>query len=654
MSDVVQSREMTSRSGGVVITLPDGSTRTYDAPVTGAEIAASISRGLAKVAFAVEVNGELMDLDRPISQDASVRLLKAEDPEALPVIRHDCAHVMAEAVQDLFPGTQVTIGPPIDNGFYYDFYRNEPFSSEDLEKIEARMAEIVAADKRFVREEVSREEAHLRFDELGERFKLELLDAIPEGEPVSIYHQGGWFDLCRGPHGPSTGRIGAFKLTKVAGAYWRGDARNPQLQRIYGTAFASKKQLDAYLHQLAEAERRDHRRLGREMDLFHFQEEAVGSCFWHPQGWTVWREIENYVRRRLDRAGYLEVKTPQLIDRSLWERSGHWEKFRENMFTLEAEERALAIKPMNCPGHVQIFNQTLHSYRDLPLRLAEFGSCHRNEPSGALHGLMRVRAFTQDDAHIFCTPEQITAETKAFCDLLMSVYRDFGFEDVRIKFSDRPPVRAGSDAVWDQAENALWEAVRDTGLEVSLNPGEGAFYGPKLEFVLKDAIGRDWQCGTLQVDFVLPERLGADYVGQDGAKHRPVMLHRAILGSMERFIGVLLEHYAGRLPLWLAPVQIVVATVTNEADAYAYEVAGLLREAGLRAEADTRSDKIGYKVREHSVKKVPLIFAVGQREAAERTVSIRRLGSQEQKVLALDEAVTMCQRESAAPDIRAG
>jgi threonyl-tRNA synthetase len=639
-------------AGRIVVTLPDGSTRELPRGATGAEVAASIGKGLAKVAFAVEVDGELRDLSRPIMADARVRILKAEDPDALAMIRHDAAHVMAEAVQDLYPGTQVTIGPPIENGFYYDFHRAEPFTPDDLARIEARMAEIVKEDRPFVREEVAREDARARFEGMGERFKLELLDAIPEGEPVTLYHQGRWFDLCRGPHGPSTGRIGAFKLTKVAGAYWRGDAKNPQLQRIYGTAFASRKELDAHLHQLEEAERRDHRRLGREMDLFHVQEEAAGSVFWHPKGWVLYRAVEGYVRRRLDRADYREVRTPQLYDRVLWERSGHWDKFRENMFVVEAEEKILAVKPMNCPGHVQIFNQHLHSYRDLPLRLAEFGSCHRNEPSGALHGIMRVRAFTQDDAHIFCTPEQVTAESVAFVDLLRSVYRDFGFGEPKVKFSDRPPVRAGSDEVWDRAEASLWEAVRASGLETTLNPGEGAFYGPKLEFVLRDAIGRDWQCGTLQVDFVLPERLDASYVGPDGAKHRPVMLHRAILGSLERFIGVLVEHYAGRLPLWLAPVQAVVATITNEADGYAREVADRLVAAGVRAEADTRADKIGYKVREHSLAKVPLLVAVGGRERAERTVSLRRLGQSAQETLALDDLATLCQRESAPPDLR--
>ena len=635
----------------IAVTFPDGSTRTFPRGVTGAGIAAAIAKSLARAALVVEVDGVLRDLDWPIEHDAKVKLIRAEDEQALAVIRHDCAHVMAEAVQDLFPGTQVTIGPPIENGFYYDFFRNEPFSTDDLGRIEARMAEIVKADLPFVREEVTREAARERFDGMGERFKLELLDAIPAGEPVTLYHQGGWFDLCRGPHGPSTGRVGAFKLTKVAGSYWRGDANNPQLQRIYGTAFATRAALDAHLHQLEEAERRDHRRLGREMDLFHVQEEAAGSVFWHPHGWTLWRAVENYIRRRLDAASYAEVKTPQIYDRVFWEHSGHWEKFREHMFTLAAEEKHLALKPMNCPGHVQIYNQQLHSYRDLPLRLAEFGSCHRNEPSGALHGIMRVRAFTQDDAHIFCTPGQITAESVAFCDLLMKVYQDFGFTDVRVKFSDRPPVRAGEDAVWDQAEAALWEAVRAADLECTLNPGEGAFYGPKLEFVLRDAIGRDWQCGTLQVDFVLPERLDANYVGPDGAKHRPVMLHRAILGSLERFIGMLIEHYAGRLPLWLAPVQVVVATVTNEADGYAAEVVQRLKGAGVRAELDNRADKIGYKVREHSLRKVPLLLAVGAREQAERTVSLRRLGDTAQSSLSLDAAISLCQRESTPPDL---
>lgn len=635
----------------IEVTLPDGSVRSYAQGTTGMEIAQSIAKSLAKQALVIELDGATLDLDFPLQHGGALKIVRQQDPEALAVIRHDCAHIMAEAVQELFPGTQVTIGPAIENGFYYDFARNEPFNPEDLEAIEAKMAEIIKRDARFRREEVSRDEAHRRFEAMGETYKLELLEAIPQGEPVTLYHQGTWFDLCRGPHAPSTRFVGAFKLMKLAGAYWRGDSRNAQLQRIYGTAFANEKDLKAYLHQLEEAERRDHRRLGREMKLFHIQEEATGSVFWHKQGWTVWLEVENYIRRRLDGAGYDEVKTPQLVDRVLWERSGHWDKFRENMFTLEAEERALALKPMNCPCHVQIFNQVLHSYRDLPLRMAEFGACHRNEPSGALHGIMRVRAFTQDDAHIFCTPDQITEESVAFCDLLKQVYADFGFTDVHVKFSDRPPVRAGEDEVWDRAEKALMDAVTAAGLETTLNPGEGAFYGPKLEFVLRDAIGRDWQCGTLQVDFVLPERLDANYVASDGAKHRPVMLHRAILGSMERFIGILIEHHAGRMPVWLSPTQAVVATVTNEADGYAIEVAKELKAAGVRVDLDKRADKISYKVREHSMAKVPIIFAVGAREAAERTVSMRRLGDKAQSTLSLDEAIALCKRDGAPPDL---
>ncbi|HET6521660.1 MAG TPA: threonine--tRNA ligase [Geminicoccaceae bacterium] len=640
------------RAGGerpVGIILPDGSHRTYPGPVTAARIAADIAPGLAREAVVAEVDGELWDLGRPIDRDARVRLIRFRDEEALPVIRHDAAHLMAEAVKELYPDTQVTIGPAIEDGFYYDFARKEPFTPEDLDKIEARMREIVARDEPITCEEWRREDAVRFFNEIGERYKAEIIESIPEGQRITVYRQGGFTDLCRGPHMPSTGRMGAFKLMKVAGAYWRGDSRNAMLQRIYGTAWATEQQLRDYLHRLEEAERRDHRRLGREMDLYHFQEEAAGSAFWHPKGWTVYRAIEDYLRRRLAAAGYVEVRTPQLIDRALWEASGHWEKFRGNMFTLEAETRALALKPMNCPGHVQIFNQRLHSYRDLPLRLAEFGSCHRNEPSGALHGLMRVRAFTQDDAHIFCTPDQITAETQAFCELLLAVYRDFGFEEVRINFADRPPVRAGDDATWDRAEAALQAAVAATGLTTHLNPGEGAFYGPKLEFVLTDAIGRDWQCGTLQVDFVLPERLDASYVAEDGRKHRPVMLHRAILGSFERFIGILVEHHAGRFPLWLAPVQAVVATITNDADAYATAVAERLRAAGIRAEADLGGDKIGYKVRQHSLAKVPLIFAVGRREAEEGTVSLRRLGGREQEILALDEAVALTVGEATGP-----
>ena len=594
MTSALPEQAVADRKSQVSIVLPDGSRRTFEHAVTGTELAASIGPGLAKAAVAMEVDGALWDLSRKLPDGASVRFVRFQDDEALPLIRHDAAHLMAEAVKELWPATQVTIGPAIEDGFYYDFARDEPFTPDDLEAIEARMREIVQRDEPLEREEWERDKAVAFFEGLGERYKAELIAAIPEGEPITTYRQGGFIDLCRGPHMPSTGRMGAFKLLKVAGAYWRGDSRNPMLQRIYGTAWASQKQLDAYLHRIEEAERRDHRRLGRQLGWFHFQEEAAGSAFWHPKGWVIYRTIESYLRRRLAQAGYEEIRTPQLIDRALWETSGHWEKFGEHMFTLESEHKTLALKPMNCPGHVQIFNQRLHSYRDLPLRLAEFGSCHRNEPSGALHGLMRVRAFTQDDAHIFCTPAQITAETEAFCALLASIYRDFGYDEFQINFADRPPVRAGSDEVWDQAEQALWQAVRASGIETTLNPGEGAFYGPKLEFCLRDAIGREWQCGTFQVDFVLPDRLGASYVAEDGRKHTPVMLHRAILGSMERFIGILIEHHAGSLPLWLAPVQAVVASITNDADAYGREVGEALAKAGHppRARPRQRQDRL--------------------------------------------------------------
>jgi len=634
----------------IALTLPDGSVRTVPAGTTGEAVAASIGKRLARDAVAIKVDGELRDLYLPLERDAAIEIVTREHPDALGLIRHDCAHVMAEAVQDLFPGTQVTIGPVIENGFYYDFARNEPFTPEDLEKIEARMHEIIERDAALRREVWPRDDAIRHFSDIGEKYKVEIIEDLPADEPISIYRQGEWLDLCRGPHQPSVGRVGhAFKLMKLAGAYWRGDSRNEMLQRIYGTAWAEKKDLDAYLHRLEEAERRDHRRLGREMGLFHLQEEAPGAIFWHPKGWTLFRTIETYLRGRLEKADYEEVRTPQLIDRSLWEASGHWEKFGEHMFTSETEEKVYALKPMNCPAHVQIFRQGIKSYRDLPLRMAEFGSCHRNEPSGALHGIMRVRAFTQDDAHIFCTEDQITAETERFCDLLQSVYRDFGFDEVVVKFSDRPATRAGSDDVWDKAEGALREAVEAAGLPYTMNPGEGAFYGPKLEFVLRDAIGRDWQCGTLQVDFVLPDRLGATYVGEDGERHRPVMLHRAILGSMERFIGVLIENHAGRLPLWLAPTQAVVCTITQDADAYAGEVLRTLGDAGLRAEADLRNEKIGYKIREHSLAKIPLVVVVGKREADERTVAIRRLGGKAQEILALAEAVDTLKAEAAPP-----
>ena len=655
MSTANESAEAPRAAGasgeGVSLTLPDGSVRKFAGPVSGADLAADIGPGLAKAAIAVVVDGEVRDLARAIESDADVSIVTRKDEHALELIRHDAAHVMAQAVQKLYPGTQVTIGPSIEHGFYYDFAREEPFTPEDLEKIEACMAEIIAADEPFVREVWDREEAIETFSGMGEKYKAELIEGLPAEEDVSVYRQGDWFDLCRGPHLPSTGHVGkGFKLLKLAGAYWRGDARNAMLQRIYGTAWRDPKELRVYLHQLEEAEKRDHRRLGREMDLFHFQEEAVGSAFWHPKGWTLYRAIESYMRARLDEAGYQEVKTPTLFDRALWEQSGHWEKFREHMFTADTEdERTLAVKPMNCPGHVQIFRQGIKSYRDLPLRMAEFGSCHRYEPSGALHGLMRVRAFTQDDAHIFCTEDQVTSETKELCDLLLKIYGDFGFTDVVVKFSDRPKVRAGDDSVWDKAENALKDAVDAAGLEYSLNPGEGAFYGPKLEFVLRDAIGRDWQCGTLQVDFVLPERLDAEFVAEDGQKHRPVMLHRAILGSFERFIGILIENYAGRMPLWLSPTQVTVATITNAADEYGAEVVATLRAAGLRAELDARNEKINYKIREHSLAKVPAIFVVGAKELEERTVAIRRLGGKDQEVLALTEAVARLTEESAPP-----
>ena len=635
----------------VTIALPDGSRRTFARGVTGHEVAAAIGPGLAKAAFAVEVDGECWDLARPLPDGAAVRFIRAEDEAALPILRHDCAHVMAEAVQDLYPGTQVTIGPPVEDGFYYDFARNEPFHPEDLARIEARMAEIVAADRPFRREVVSREEARRRFEQLGEHYKVELLERHPRGRAD---HPLPPRRLVRSVPRPARPVHRAGRRVQAAQGGWRllaGRQPQPHAAAHLRHRLADRKQLEAYLHRLEEAERRDHRRLGKALDLFHFQEEAAGAAFWHPKGWVLYREIEAYVRRRLDAAGYVEVRTPQLLDRSLWEASGHWDKFGEHMFALEAEHKTLALKPMNCPAHVQIFNQRLHSYRDLPLRMAEFGSCHRNEPSGALHGLMRVRAFTQDDAHIFCTPEQISQETIGVCDLLKTIYRDFGFADFFVRFADRPPVRAGSDEIWDRAEQALMAATAAAGLETQLNPGEGAFYGPKLEFILRDAIGREWQCGTHQVDFVLPERLNASYIGEDGQKHRPVMLHRAILGSMERFIGILIEQHAGNLPLWLAPVQAVVATITNDSDDYAREVGAALAAAGIRHELDLRSDKIGYKVREHSLAKVPLILAVGRREAEQRTVSVRRLGSERQETLALGQAVALFVDEVRPPDL---
>ncbi len=638
----------------VAITLPDGSVRQFDGAVTGTAIAAAIGPGLAKAALAMEVDGEQQDISREIAADAKVKFITRKDEAALDFIRHDTAHVLAEAVQALYPGTQVTIGPSIENGFYYDFFRNEPFTPADFEAIEAKMRQIIAANAPFTRKVVAREDAIAYFQMKGEEFKVQLIRDLPADQDITIYHQGEWSDLCRGPHMRSTGDIGgAFKLLKTAGAYWRGDHRNPMLSRIYGTAWRDQKELDAYLLQLEEAERRDHRRIGKDMDLFHIQEEAVGSVFWHQKGWKLYRTVEAYMRRRLDIAGYEEVRTPQLVDRKLWEKSGHWEKFRKNMFIAEVadEESTLALKPMNCPCHVQIFKQGLRSYRQLPLRMAEFGSCHRYEPSGALHGIMRVRAFTQDDAHIFCTEDQIADETVKFVELLSSVYKDFGFESFAIKFSDRPDVRAGSDEVWDRAEAALKSACATAGVEYVLNPGEGAFYGPKLEFVLRDAIGRDWQCGTLQVDFVLPERLDAEYVTNDSSRARPVMLHRAILGSFERFLGILIEQYAGRFPLWLAPTQAVVATIVSDADEYAHEVVAALKSAGLAVEADLSNQKINAKIRDHSLHHVPVIIVVGRKEAEERTVAIRRLGGAAQEVMSLDAAVALLKLEATAPDL---
>jgi len=633
------------------ITLPDDSIRSFDRSVDGFELASAIGPGLAKSAMMMIVDGNERDLSFRIEQDCNVVIVTRKDAVALDLIRHDCAHVMAEAVTELYPETQVTIGPAIENGFYYDFYREKPFTEGDLETIETKMHEIIDRGDPFEREVWARDEAMSHYEKIKEPFKVELIEGIPEDEPISFYRQGKFLDLCRGPHAPSTKHVGhAFKLMSVAGAYWRGDSSNPMLQRIYGTAWPDGKKLKAYLNMLEEAEKRDHRRLGRELDLFHMQEEAVGSIFWHPRGWSLYREIEAHVRRRLEDGNYKEVKTPQLIDRSLWEASGHWDKFRENMFTADSEDdRTLALKPMNCPGHVQIYKQGLKSYRDLPIRMAEFGSCHRNEPSGALHGIMRVRAFTQDDAHIFCSEDQITSESITFCDLLRKIYKDFGFEDVRVKFSDRPAVRAGDDETWDRAEEALKSACEAAGLETTLNPGEGAFYGPKLEFVLRDAIGRDWQCGTLQVDFVLPERLDANYIASDGSKKRPVMLHRAILGSMERWIGILIEQYAGRFPIWLAPVQAVITTITSDNDDYACKVLEECKKVGLRAAIDSRNEKINYKIREHSNAKIPVILVVGTKEQENETVAMRRLGGKSQEILALDDAVNTLLKESTPP-----
>ena len=638
-------------SDKITITFPDGNFRSVKKGINGFEIAEEISKSLAKESIAIKINSEIFDLKRRIEKDVKIQIIKKSDEEALDIIRHDCAHVMAEAVQSLFPETQVTIGPSIENGFYYDFARKEPFTLSDLPKIEKKMHEIINIGEKFTREVWSQEEAIKFFKDKGENYKVELIEDLNPNEEITIYKQGGWLDLCRGPHMISTKQIGkGFKLMKVAGAYWRGDSNNAMLTRIYGTAWRNEKELENHLQQIEEAEKRDHRKLGKEMDLFHFQEEAPGGVFWHPKGWQLFQSLINYMRLRQDRADYVETSTPELLDKSLWETSGHWEKFSENMFTTDPkEEKVFAIKPMNCPGAVEVYKQGLKSYRDLPLRMAEFGKVHRYEPSGALHGLMRVRAFTQDDAHIFCTEDQITEESKIVCDLILSIYKDFGFNDVRIKFSDRPEKRVGDDSVWDKAEEALKQAMEATGLEYTFNPGEGAFYGPKLEFVLRDAIGRDWQCGTLQVDLNLPGRLGATYVAEDGQKKVPVMLHRALFGSLERFAGILIEHYAGHLPLWLSPSQVVVATITSELDKYAFDVKDQLNKNGLRTEVDIRNEKIGYKIREHSNAKIPIILAVGKKEAEEKTVSVRRLGSQETLVVKLDELISDLKKESLSP-----
>lgn len=653
-------------SNNVTVTMPDNSTREYIMGTTGTGIAEDISKSLAKQAVAVKINGELCDLSHAIEQDCAIEIVKRDSEEALELIRHDAAHVMAEAVQKLFPGTQVTIGPSIENGFYYDFARNEPFSTEDLSAIEKEMRRIVERGDAFRREVWNRAEAIAYFTDKGEMYKAELIADLPEDEDISIYRQGDWLDLCRGPHLPTTRQVGnGFKLLKVAGAYWRGNSDNAMLTRIYGTAWRDEKELNAYLVQLEEAEKRDHRKLGNEMDLYHFQAEAQGSVFWHPKGFTIYNQLEGYIRRRLNNAGYVEVKTPQLIDNKLWVASGHWGKYRENMFVVpdetpnteddgpilsdDAVNKLMALKPMNCPAHVQIFNQGTTSYRDLPIRMAEFGCCHRNEAHGALHGLMRVRQMTQDDAHIFCREDQIMSESVEFCRLVKIIYTDMGFEDVRVVLALRPEMRAGTDETWDKAEEGLRVALREAGLEFEEVPGEGAFYGPKVEYHIRDAIGRSWQCGTLQLDFVLPERLDASYIGEDGGKHRPVMLHRAILGTLERFIGIMIESYGGKLPLWLSPVQCVVATVTGKADDYAREVCEALKAAGIRAALDVRNEKINYKVREHSVQKVPALFVVGAREAEEKTVAIRRLGSDGQSVVGMESAIAALKEEAQPP-----
>ena len=638
----------------IELKFPDGASREYPDGATGRDVAASISPSLAKRAALVEINGEQRDLDRPLESGGDFKLIMRDDPDALETIRHDAAHILAQAVQELFPGTQVTIGPAIEDGFYYDFFREEPFSTDDFAAIEKRMAEIVDRDEKLVREVWDRDEAVAMFEAKGEKFKAELIRDLPASETITVYRTGTWADLCRGPHFPSTKFVGkAFKLTKVAGAYWRGDSKREQLQRIYATAWANQADLDAYMLRLEEAEKRDHRKVGKAMELFHMQEEGRGMVFWHPKGWVLWRVLEAYMRRRLDAAGYVEVKTPQVLDRKFWEQNGHWDKYRPNMFvceTVEGEE--LSLKPMNCPGHVQIFDQGQRSYRELPLRMAEFGACHRYEPSGSLHGLMRVRGFTQDDAHIFCREDQIVEETAEFIKLARSVHADLGMETAYISLGTRPENRAGTDEFWDKAEALMADAARAAGTEPVVTEGDGAFYAPKLDFIVKDAIGREWTCGTIQLDYVLPERLDATYIAEDGQKHRPVMLHRAILGSFERFIGIMIENYAGAFPLWLAPVQAVVATIVSDADGYAEEVAAKFRAAGLRVETDLRNEKVGYKVREHSVAKVPVIAVVGKKEAEEGKVAIRRLGSQAQEIVTVEEAIRILTDEATPPDLK--
>jgi threonyl-tRNA synthetase len=637
----------------IQLQFPDGAVRDYPEGTTGRTVAEALPKSKAKNAVVVRLDGAMLDLDRPLERGGRIEILLRDDPAVLETIRHDASHVMAEAVQELFPGTQVTIGPAIEDGFYYDFARDEPFSLEDLPRIEAKMREIVDRDEKITREVLSREAAIARFEAMGEGYKAEIIRDLPEDETLTVYHQGGWQDLCRGPHLPSTRYVGkAFKLTKLAGAYWRGDHRNAQLQRIYGTAWASEADLEAYLHRIEEAEKRDHRKVGRAMDLFHFQEEGRGMVFWHPKGWVLYRTLEAYMRRRLDAAGYNEVRTPQVLDRSFWEASGHWDKYRPNMFVCETVEgEVLSLKPMNCPGHVQIFNIGQKSYRDLPLRIAEFGACHRYEPSGSLHGLMRVRGFVQDDAHIFCREDQIVAETERFIRLTRLIHGDLGLHTDHVALATRPEVRAGSDAFWDKAEGMLLDASRKAGVEPVIAEGDGAFYAPKLDFIVKDAIGRTWTCGTLQLDYVLPERLGAEYVAEDGSKQRPVMLHRAVLGSFERFIGILIENYGGAFPLWLAPVQVVVATITSDADGYAQQAAARLRAAGLRVEVDARNEKINYKIREHSLAKVPVIAVVGRKEAETGQLALRRLGSDRQAVVTLEEAAVGLAQEALPPDL---